>query len=248
MSDRSPISCRSLVVSLLLLSLTACTEVEPATPVLLSVEGHGVFTPTHKPPLFTFNDPVSKTIAGSTQTIFYDTARVRFSVPYPTSIELAINGKPLTKVDRGLSTQYEYGGDIENPGGNPATWHVGVRTPFDQRRWDGSYVLTIVDVSNSKRSQPLSIEIQGPIINGRFIQVPPPPSISASVNIEPESASTPAGVNGPCPGGASEQPFHFCESCPSYKFNITLNACSYSSAASLLGSSAPGCGITQGAC
>ena len=239
-----------LVCAVMALCVAACTTVPtvaPAKPTLVSIQGNGVSAGTNNPAVreFRFNPPTwnatSKTYTshiGST---------VRFTVPYPTSIELEINGKPLTNSEPPLSRNYEYAGRIDNPGANPATWSVDILTPFDVPYAEDSggqvaYVLRIVDVAGSNRSQPLEIYYRQPrayvpqIITGS----------TSTHTTNPTSASRPTG---PCPGGAQEQSFLICwRKSGSSPYTAGTTACSYSEAVRLLSNSYPGFGSSAGAC
>jgi len=247
-----PLACLVIALSL---SLGGCggggggTPVTPATPTLLSITGNG--TATLSVPEFRFNLP-SYNAATKTST-YHIGSTVRFSVPYPTSIELSIqdvphqNGQPLTKSEPPLSTNYEYAGRIENPGANPAIWSVDILTPFDvpfaqDPGGQVSYVLSIVDVSGSNRSQPLKIYYRQPqayipqIITGT----------TSSTTTNPTSASR---TSGPCPGGGQEQSFLICwRKSGSSPYTAGTTACSYSQAVGLLQNSYPGFTASSGAC
>lgn len=237
--------------ALVLLGTAACTTtttepVNPATPTLISVTGGGVFHNPSNVNSFTFNPPTYN--ATSTSAVHYASSVVRFSVPYPTSIELAINGKPLTKQDPPITTNYEYSGAIDNPGGNPATWSVAIKTPFDApfyRKYptfDVAYTLTIVNVSGSKRSAPLTINYLQPWF------IPPTVITGSTTSHSSDTPSSTTGRPGPCPGGAAEQPFRICfRNPPQLPNDITVNACSYAQAIGQL-THAYGTNYTQGAC
>lgn len=233
----------------LVVAFTSCnTEpvtppVEPATPTLISVQGHGTFSSQNN--VFEFANPVPDPVLPNTRT-HHTQATVKISVPYPTSIELAIDGKPLTKVERQLSGNYEYSASIDNPGGNPANWTIGIKTPFDvplfrMQSTDVGYTLTIVNVSGSKRSAPLTIYFRQPLF-----YIPPP--ITGTTTHKTDTPNTAPGTTGHCPGGASEQPIRICfRNPPQLPNDITITACSYADAVKLVGN-AYGTSHTQGAC
>ncbi len=236
-----------LVCTVMALSVAACTTVAPATPKLVSIQGNGTSSGTPDPNIaqFRFNLPTWNT-AAHTSTWHIGTT-VRFTVPYPTSIELDIKGKPLTKSEPPLSRNYEYAGRIENPGENPVTWSVDIVTPFDvpyaeDQGGQVAYVLSIVDVAGSNRSQPLKIYYRQPqayvpqIITGT----------TSTTSTNPTSASRPTG---PCPGGAQEQSFLICwRKSGSSPYTAGTTACSYSEAVRLLSNSYPGFSSSAGAC
>jgi hypothetical protein len=172
---------------------------------------------------------------------------VRFRVPYPTSIELEINGKPLKKSAPPLSRNYEYAGRIENPGENPATWSVDILTPFDipyagDQNGQVAYVLNIVDVSGSIRSQPLQVYYTQP-----FFYIP-----RVTTGVTTTTSTNPAGAprnTGPCPGGAQEKPFAICwRKSGESAYSAGTTACSYAEAVRMLANSFPGFSHSAGAC
>ena len=236
----------------LVLVVAACTTtttpaVDPATPTLISVVGNGSFNPANGANRFTFNQPTYNTT--SVHANFHVSSTVRFSVPYPTSIELAINGKPLTKQDQPITTNYEYSGTIDNPGNNPATWTVAIKTPLDVPYFskygttDVAYALTIVNVSGSKRSAPLTINYLQP-----WFVPPTPVAIGGTTTHTPDTSSSTTGRPGPCPGGAAERSFRICfRNPPQLPHDITIDACSYAQAVARL-TNAYGTSHTQGAC
>ncbi len=240
-----------LIACGLSLVTSACTTttvpvVEPATPTLISVVGNGAFSIANNANTFTFNPPTYN--ATSVHAVHHASSVVRFSVPYPTSIEIAINGKPLTKLDPPITTNYEYSGAIDNPGNNPATWSVAIKTPFDAplyRKYptfEVAYVLTIVDVSGSKRSAPLTINYLQPWF------IPPTVITGSTTTHSSDTPSSTTGRPGPCPGGAAEQAFRICfRNPPQLPNDITINACSYAQAVGQL-THAYGTSYTQGAC
>ena len=181
---RTPSRCLVLLVGTAL-AVTSCTTIEPATPTLISIQGHGKeYSLANQSRIagqndaFYFDAPVVD--PATNQLTHYTESRVCISVPYPTSIELAIDGKPLTKVEPSLlSRNYEYAGTIENPGENPAKWSLSIKTPFDVSPNITSpnprYRLTIVNVSGSKRSQPLTIDYFESQLGPLPGVIPPPP-------------------------------------------------------------------------
>lgn len=234
-----------LTGAVMAVAATSCTPdqpVQPATPTLISVEGHGTYSPGHfRFKAAEFNE-ASKTVthyAGST---------VKFTVPYPTSIELAIDGKPLTKVDPPPSSNYEYAGTIENPGGNPATWSVGIRTPFDAPycstpNQPTSYVLTIVNVSGSTRSQPLTIRYDQPAC------FDPSTAVWRGTTGKSDTPSSSGGRPGPCAGGAAEQLFRICfKKQPHLPNDVSVYACSYGAAVKLYSNVFAGWSNSPGPC
>ena len=241
----------SIIAALAVSACTTIPPVAPATPTLISIQGPGTFYPNTNPATFIFN--VAQVNAATQTYAHYTATKITFSVPYPTSIELAINGKPLTKVTRPLSTNYEYQGSISNPGNNPATWIVDIRTPFDFYQYcnppgqpRAAYVLTIVNVSGSNRSQPLSIPIQEPLCYY------PPVIVGGGSNNTTHTSdppSTPTGSPGPCAGGAQEQQVSMCFIQPPYQSQgVTVEACSYADALSLFKDQYAGWGNRPGLC
>jgi hypothetical protein len=238
----------ALPCAVLLVVLSGCTSVatvQPATPTLLGITGNGSFNTQNNQNSFIFNTPTYA--PGSVHATHYVTSVVRFTVPYPTSIELSIKGKPLTKQDPPLTTNYEYSGAIENPGQNPATWRVEIKTPFDVPYFrtypttNIAYVLTIVDVSGSQRSAPLTINYLQPWF------IPPSPIVGTSSQSR-DTPSITAGRPGPCAGGAAEQSFRICfRNPPQLPHDITVQACSYAQAVNSL-TNAYGPNHAQGAC
>jgi hypothetical protein len=241
----------ALASTVMALSVSGCATapvaVAPATPTLVSIQGHGVVSGTNNPAIkqFRFNSPTwndaTKTSAAHIGTT------VQFTVPYPTGIELQINGKPLTKAEAPLSRNYEYAGQIDNPGGNPVTWSVDILTPFDipfsqDRGGQVDYVLRIVDVSGTNRSAPLEIYYRQP-------QAYVPQIITGTTSM---STSTPPGASratGPCAGGAQQQSFLICwRKSGSSPYTAGTSACSYSEAVRLLSNSFPDFSSSQGAC
>ena len=219
------------------LSITSCEKVE--TPKLISVQGNGNLSIQGNGASFVFHSPE---LNEATQTFIHHLgSTVRFSVPYPTSIELAINGKPLKKVDRPLLTNnYEYAGTIENPGEKTAIWKVDIQTPFDVP-YSTIYTLTIVDVSGSDRSQPLSIYYSNPVVY--------PPTPMTMITVKHDAPPTTTGGTGPCAGGALEQSIHLCLKNPPHDpKNITTTACSYAAAVNLFQPSFPDWRISPGPC
>jgi hypothetical protein len=234
-----------LFSTIMTLAVTSCTQVDPQTPTLISVEagpGLGRFQVVNNENLFIFNLGTNQATGKTTYPV---SSWVRFTVPYPTSIELAINGKPaqpgsqpvaLTKVDQPVSRQYQYSAVIENPGANPATWRVDLKTPFDVPAFSikgqrTEYVLTIVDVSGSKRSQPLTIHYVQPFWS--------PPTVGVAggtVKVENDHTSSagtgPTPTTGPCQGGAFEQNFDICFTNANGELpaSIGYTACSYDEA------------------
>ena len=161
----------TILCAVMALSVAACTTttVAPETPKFVSIQGHGTSSATNKPDVVQFRFDLPGWNATTEKTVWHIGTTVRFTVPYPTSLELQINGKPLTKAEPPLSTNYEYAGRIENPGANPATWSVDILTPFDVAYTAGQsgqvgYVLSIVDVAGSNRSQPLEIHYNLPLV------------------------------------------------------------------------------------
>jgi hypothetical protein len=233
-----------LLFSLILaLAVTSCEEVNPETPTLISVEagpGLGHFQVVNNENFFFFDLGTNQATGN---TIYPVSSWVRFTVPYPTSIELAINGKPsqpgsqpvaLTKVDQPVSRQYQYSGVIENPA-KPVTWRVDLKTPFDVPSFTiggqrTEYVLTIVDVFKTKRSQPLTIH---------YVQPWFPPNVGGGVgraSFENDYTSSGGGgstaATGPCPGGAFEQNFDICFTNANGELpaSIGYTACNYDEA------------------
>jgi hypothetical protein len=249
-----------LLWSVMALSVTSCTPItinmaDPVTPELISVQGHGTFHATFygENNVFKFAAPVEDT--ASQTVIHYTQSTVRFKVPYPTSIELAINGKPLTKVDPPQSNNYEYSGIIDNPGANPATWSVGIKTPFDvplfgTTSYPTYYKLTIVNVSGSKRSQPLTITYRQPDL---YIPSPPMTMTGGTTTHRTDTPSTPPGHPGPCAGGANEQTFPICAAHPAtaQKRSLGIPGCTYADALKSIQSGlspADGWSFTSGTC
>jgi hypothetical protein len=243
---------RTILSAVMACSVAACTTtttttVAPEKPKLVSIQGHGVSAGTNQPDItqFTFDSPTWNAAAQAYASHIGTT--VRFTVPYPTSLELQINGKPLTKAEPPLSRNYEYAGRIDNPGANPATWSVDILTPFDipyaeDQGGQVAYVLRIVDVAGSNRSQPLEIYYRQPrayipmIITGT----------TSTTSTNPPGASRPTG---PCPGGAQEQSFLICwRKSGSSPYTAGTTACSYSEAVRLLSNSFPGFSSSSGAC
>jgi len=180
---------KRLAMAIMVVMGAACASVPPATPTLVSIKGHGVASinatvsrpgaPDHNNVgLFQFDQPIFDL---STLTVrYYGGSQVVFTVPFPTTIEVAINGIPLTKVSPppSPSDDYQYSGDITTVS-NVATWTLGIRTPkgipFNSSAASpNSYILTIVNVGASQRSQPLTIYYRNPL-------PPPPPPGSESV-------------------------------------------------------------------
>ena len=202
---------------------------------------------TNKPDIMQFRfdyptwDAAAKTLASHIGTT------VRFTVPYPTSLELQINGKPLTQAEPPLSRNYEYAGRIDNPGANPATWSVDILTPFDvpyaqDPGGQVAYVLRIVDVAGSSRSQPLEIYYRQP-------QVYVPQIMTGTVSTTSTNPTSAPRPKGPCPGGAQEQSFLICwRKSGSSPYTAGTTACSYSEAVRLLSNSFPGFSSSSGAC
>jgi hypothetical protein len=243
-----------LACAVMVLCLPGCNgpTIAPATPKLLSITGNGVSTPNAQ---FTFNPPMWNATA---KTFTYHIgSTVRFSVPYPTSIELSIqdvarpNGQPLAKFAAPLSRNYEYAARIENPGGNPANWSVDILTPFDVPYSSAYhvgpapvlYVLSIVDVSGSSRSQALNINYYD-----TYYSLPIPPTYTTAT-----SPANKARTPGPCPGGAQDQPFTVCfrktqANGDVESHTVATTACSYSQAVSLLQNSYPGFTDSSGVC
>jgi hypothetical protein len=136
---------------------------------------------------------------------------VVITAPYPTALELFIDGKPLTKSDPPNSNRYEYSAVIENPGENPARWSLGIRTPYDvpffKYQQQTSYVLTIVDVSGSERSAPLTINYFNPVPwPGPFVIT----GMTYSSDSPKQSGSASNSPTGNCPGGGQDQSYSFC--------------------------------------
>src|SRR5688500_18176393 len=127
---RRPCVLLCMVLPIVLSACETVSPVEPAAPTLVSVEGNGTLGSNQNGPVFRFHAPSRNPTTNVT--VHPASTRVRVSVPYPSSIELAINGKPLAKVDPPLlTTNYVYAGAIDNPGQNPATWTTAIKTPFD---------------------------------------------------------------------------------------------------------------------
>jgi hypothetical protein len=103
----------------------------------------------------------------------------------------------LTKSGQPLSRNYEYAARIENPGEDPSIWSVEVLTPFDMplfgdQTGQAAYMLSIVDVSGSTRSQPLEVYYRQPLVYiPRVIT-----SLTAMTSTRPAGASR---IKGPCP-------------------------------------------------
>jgi hypothetical protein len=240
----------TILCAIMALSVVACgttPTVAPATPKFVSIQGHGVSSATNKPEVVQFRFESPGWNATTEKTVWHIGTTVRFTVPYPTSLELQINGKPLTKAEPPLSTNYEYAGRIENPGANPATWSVDILTPFDvtytaAQSGQVGYVLSIVDVAGSSRSQPLEIHYFLPVMY--IPQVITGTTSTTSTN--PPSTSRPTG---PCPGGAQEQSFLICwRKSGTSPYTAGTTACSYSEAVRLLTNSFPGFSSSPGAC
>ena len=240
----------SLACAVLAAFAAACTTVAPATPVLVSIQGNGTSSPTSTAGVeqFRFNFP---TWNATTQVLSAPVAStVRFSVPYPTALELSINGKPLTSSAQPLSRNYEYAGEIENPGANPVTWRVEIRTPFDvpyaqDPGGQVAYELSVVDAAGSARSQPLKILYRQP-------QAYVPQIFTASSGNSSTTSSSPPSASrstGPCAGGAQEQAFSICwRKANVSPYTAGTTACSYSEAVRMLTNSYPGYSSSPGPC
>ncbi len=230
-----------LAVGATVVAVSSCTPAAPATPTLISVQGHGTFSMQNNIGNFRFSP---SDYNETTHTLVrYITSTVRFSVPYPTAIELAIGNKPLTKVDRPITTNYEYSGEIENPGANPATWKVAIRTPFDVP-YDAAYTLTVIDVSRSNRSQPLTVHYTQPL--------PFQPTVmTASSTVGSDDTTPPAAtsVTGPCAGGSAEHTVWLCLRKPPFDpKSLGVSACSYDAARRLVQSGYADWQISSGPC
>lgn len=238
----------------------ACSTPGPApeTPKLVSIAGHGTPTISNNIGAFQFAkaafDPTTRVVT------FHTGSTVVFTVPYPTSIEAFINGKPLTKVDPPNSDRYEYSGAIVNPGDNPAKWSMGVRTPFDvpftAPNYQTGYTLTIVDVSGSQRSAPLTIHYYNP---APFV----PPFIITGITYTTDSqtgsttfAGPGGGTNattGNCPGGGQEKTYTFCfrtSDSTTKPYSAGTKTCTEAQALAMLTNQfpAPQFSATSGAC
>ena len=238
---------KALLSAVMACSVAGCTTpttVAPETPKLVSIQGHGTSSGTN-PAMFRFSSPTWN--AATNATAFHIGTTVRFTVPYPTSLELQINGKALTQAEPPLSRDYEYAGRIENPGANPATWSVDILTPFDvpyagPQGGQADYVLRIVDVAGSNRSQPLEIQYWQPPVYLPQVML----GTTGTTSTNPSSASRPQGT---CPGGAQEQSFLICwRKSGSSPYTAGTTACSYSEAVRLLSNSFPGFSTSAGAC
>ncbi len=205
----------------------------PATPTLVSVlgKGHGVIHGDSA--TFVFSQPITDTTTGVT--VLPSGSTVVFTVPYPTSIEAFIDGKPLTKVDPPNSNRYEYSATITNPGSNPAQWSMGVRSPYDVPYFKygtrTGYVLTIVDVSGSQRSAPATVTYLNPMPIPIF-----PPVTGSTATYKSDSptgsANTPTGN---CPGGGHDAAYTFCFRNANHNpYQAGTTACSESQALALL--------------
>ncbi len=228
-------------------------QVQPATPTLISITGHGTFDPGNPPikdPSFKFDHPVRN---GGTITHFTE-ATVTFSVPYPTSLELAIVptedqsiSKPLTKVDPALlSDRYTYTGSITNPGNNPATWTIVVRKPFDTPLYTintdpavhtATYILRITDVSGSTSASVLSIRFRQEEVSGLQNIIPP-------IWTAPTDAPIVHKTSDPGHCGVNQtdyaQTFDMCFKAPgSTTERISASACSYDEALGLFSNGFP---------
>jgi hypothetical protein len=228
--------------------LGGCQPPEPATPALITISGHGTFYEAQPSFTFAFPDRTGDTITHHTG------ATIRISVPYPSSLGLTIlrgtSSTPLTKVDGPmLSDRYTYTASIDNPGGNPATWTISIRQPFDvpfyrSSSGAGIFYLDITD-SNPGFTTPAPLRIQ-------FLS----PDVGDPLNIWPHiysltsqdsTGATLTPWDAPvihtteplrCPPGNTEQTFNVC-----FKFEhpagswtewhrLSVNACSSDEAAS----------------
>ena len=239
---------RILACALMVLAVTACATVAPAKPKFFSIQGNGISATTSDPNIMQFRFDPPTWNAATQSYVSHIATTVRFTVPYPTAIELEINGKHLTQAEPPLSRNYEYASRIENSEANPATWNVDILTPYDVPYAEGqegqvAYVLRIVNASGSNRSQPLEIHYRQPrtyvpqILSG---------GSTSTTSTVPSSASRPAG---PCAGGAQEKPFRICwRKFAESPYNAGTTACSYSEAVRLLSNSYPGFSSNAGAC
>src|SRR6266699_1426601 len=96
-----------LALGIIAVAATGCTKgVTPETPTLVSIAGHGNATVVNAHEgRFQFADAIYN---ASSRTFFSPAGSiVVLTVPYPTSIEAFIDGKPLTKVDPPSSKNYQ---------------------------------------------------------------------------------------------------------------------------------------------
>lgn len=256
-----------LALAILVVVGAACASVPPATPTLVSISGHGVPTIQNNIGVFQFDPPAGN--AATNTLTYYGGSTVVIRAPFPTSLELAINGKPLTKVSMPVRNDYQYSGDIiDATASNPATWSLGIRTPRDvplngSAADPNTYTLTIVDVGNSQRSAPLVIFYRNPL--PPYVD-PIPPASECYRDIRACSTSTgptyaqggttnstdnpPGGTStGHCPNGAQEHHYDFCwKSASTQPYTAGTSACSESEALTLLLNSYPGFTHASGAC
>ncbi len=237
-----------LVYAVMAFCVSACATVAPEKPRFFSIQGNGISGTTSDPDIMQFRFDPPTWDGGSNTYASRIATTVRFTAPYPTSIELEINGKRLTQAEPPLSRNYEYASRIENSGANPVTWNVDILTPYDvpyaeDQEGQVAYVLRIVNVSGTNRSQPLEIHYRQPrtyvpqILSG---------GSTSTTSTVPSSASRPAG---PCAGGAQEKPFRICwRKFAESPYNAGTTACSYSEAVRLLSNSYPGFSSNAGAC
>lgn len=238
-----------LALGIIAVTATACTTpaVTPETPTLVSIAGHGNATVVN-PHEGRFQFVNSIYNASSHSFVSPVGSTVELTVPWPTSIELFIDGKPLTKVDPPSSRNYQYTGEILNGGNTPAKWHLDLKTPFDVPFYSNgtkAYTLTVVNVSGSNRSAPLKIDyINPPIPYTEFI----PRGVSSS-SPEMHSGDSPS-AGGNCPGGGQEQAYVFCwtKAGDPQKHTAGTTACSAAQAKNLLSNSYSGYSASSGAC
>jgi hypothetical protein len=231
---------KRLAVAIIAVAAMACGGTPgpaPATPTLVSVSGTGHGVIHGDSATFVFSPATTDATTGVTTIPSGST--VVFTVPYPTSIEAFIDGKPLTKVDPPNSNRYEYSAIITNPGSNPARWSMGVRSPYDVPFFKygtrTGYVLTIVDVAGSQRSAPATVTYLNPM------PFPPPMPITGSTTYRTDSPNGSANTTaGSCPGGGHEQAYTFCFRNANHNpYSAGTTACSESQALSLLSGQYP---------
>lgn len=254
---QNPLESLLLVLACTVMALgTSCTCVKPNFPQVLSVTGHGAYDHVQT---FSFFDPVKSgnTITRHTQ------ATLRIQVPWPTTLELAITPNflidaapqpvPLTKVDPAMmSDRFTYTGEIENPGGNPAIWVIGIREPSGSDLYGSSghpagFLLTIVDSCGSEHKEDFVRFIY--LNSGGSPGGGPVPVWRSKAGGSPPPVHKKDPPAGPCPGGGQEQTFNICfTNPPNLSQQVSVSACTYADAVAQFSNQFSGWSHQQGSC